>query len=153
MKIRDKNSGKFVSVDRLERVCANCGKIDLVVPYYKDRPYCSRSCSNSAKGAKYSGSKHPNWKGGKTLQHGYIVLSGYHGHPMATAKGKILEHRLVMAEHIGRYLVGGEDVHHINGVKTDNRIKNLELLSHRDHISKDNAQKGKKYWGINQHLS
>ena len=80
---------------------------------------------------KASGEKHGSWKGGVSkTQHGYLMRLVPPNHPMAsmrTTTGYILEHRLVMAESIGRPLRKAETVHHINGDRTDNRIENLEL--------------------------
>jgi len=50
-----------------------------------------------------------------------------HGHPNSKNKGQIMAHRLVMSERIGRPLMEHENVHHLNGIRYDNRPENLEL--------------------------
>lgn len=65
---------------------------------------------------------------GSTRKSGYRNISKP-GHPNANALGIIAEHRWVMSQYLGRALYDDENVHHINGNRSDNRIANLELWS------------------------
>lgn len=56
----------------------------------------------------------------------YVYGSG--GYRMVRFQNRTIpEHRLIMGYHLGRPLEAHETVHHINGIKDDNRIENLQL--------------------------
>ena len=80
------------------------------------------------------GSKHPQWKGGRHIHSDGYVYIYKSDHPYPADKHYVLEHRLVMEKHLGRYLRSDEEVHHINGIRHDNRLENLQLVSHREHM-------------------
>lgn len=54
-------------------------------------------------------------------------------HPNATRNGYVLEHRVVMENHLGRLLNADEVVHHIDGNKKNNSIDNLQLFTREEH--------------------
>lgn len=72
------------------------------------------------------------WKGGRTMEQGYVYIF-VPDHPCATQTGYVLEHRLVMENHLCQYLSKYDEIHHINGNRADNRIENLICLSREQH--------------------
>lgn len=78
------------------------------------------------------------WRDRPYVRRGYVYLLLPKKHKfycMVRQNGYILEHRLVMAEHLNRALKADEIVHHINGNKADNRLENLEILSRSVHAN------------------
>lgn len=115
--------------DTHQRQCATCGRSFYTraseLRIGRGR-FCSLVCRSK-------GPNHPKWKGGRNITtEGYIRIYAA-DHPYADKNNSVFEHRLVMESHLGRYLEPSEIVHHINGVKTDNRIENLEVMTQSEH--------------------
>lgn len=81
-----------------------------------------------------TGQKNGLWKGGRTqASNGYVLIRVGTGHHLADIRGYAYEHRLVAEQKLGRRLLDGEQVHHINGIKNDNRPENLEVVPSMAH--------------------
>ena len=108
----------------LSGVCKVCGEIFF---HYENGSLAHYYCGLRCRSLDRKGNLSPKWKGGKSIEkNGYVRVSGHQSHPKAR-QGQVAEHILVMEKSLDRYLLVGESVHHKNGVRSDNRLENLEL--------------------------
>lgn len=127
------------------KVCSSCKKKFKPSSRHKCCPMCRSGARWLLKNIPCSGCGIPTGAGrclqcaakarrksGKRFKHasGYIEI--WTDEPESR---RILEHRYVMEQHLNRPLRSGENVHHINGVKSDNRLENLELWTSRQQPS------------------
>ena len=112
--------------------CKTCGKETRRQSKAK---YCSPKCQHEAS----KGAGNHRWKGGrKKHSQGYIYIY-MPEHKNCDCAGYMLEHRVIIENNIGRLLTKKECVHHINGIKDDNRTENLILLrSSAEHLKEHN---------------
>jgi hypothetical protein len=83
-----------------------------------------------------SGKNNPNWKGGRRKSHnGYIYIFVGTDNPLADKRGYAAEHRIVADRKIRRPLLTSEHIHHLNGVRSDNRMKNIQIETNSTHAA------------------
>lgn len=74
--------------------------------------------------------RNPNWRGGKSVaSNGYVLVRVGVDHHLADVRGYAYEHRLVAEQMLGRRLLPGEQVHHIDGDRQNNDPRNLDVKS------------------------
>jgi hypothetical protein len=135
--------------------------------YYRGKAWAKEGCkgraawtemSHATYKTKMTGDKNPAWKGGLT----YFKRKGKYANQsikyvrcptemlsMARKDGYVMEHRLLVANQIGRPLTRTECVHHVNHDATDNRIENLMLFAtNADHKRYEHGQAIKPLWQL-----
>lgn len=116
--------------------CVCCGKqferTESDYKWCKERGYRNNFCSHKCRVENNIGEKHPSWKGGRRYNDMGYVMRYCPQHPK-NIYGYYFEHRIIMEEHLGRYLDSSESIHHINGKKDDNRLENLQVMTNSEH--------------------
>ena len=150
-----KNPGRFCSLaclnewqsrNRQECTCESCGLVFEIRPSTAKRGggrFCSKVCEGRSKVVNGIGRVH-NGREATLNRDGYVLVYEP-GHPAAyRGSGRIMEHRLVAEQVLGRPLSPDEQVHHINGDKADNRPENLFVLSPAEHTAITLSESGVK---------
>ena len=124
--------------------CDFCQK-DIYVDYTQlknqKHHFCNKVCWGKWQEENKQGSNNHKWKGGRNVTpFGYIEIMSPN-HPNKNYRGYVMEHRLVMEKKIGRYLTKDEIVHHLNGIKDDNRPENLSIVNKNSHEKKTSIKK------------
>ena len=86
-------------------------------PWFKNRPM---------------GKNHYNWKGGKRSCNGYKFIT-QPNHPRADRYGYVLEHIIIWEQTHNKPVPKGWIIHHLNGIRGDNRPENLMAVSRSKH--------------------
>lgn len=130
------SSGKFCGrkcyfkFHRKEIKCLFCKK-KMLLQKESATKFCSQKCMGdyNKKMGTLAMENSPMWEGGRYKDtEGYVHIKAP-SHPACDKQGYVREHRLVLEEKLGRYLLPDEIPHHINHIIDDNRPENLELIS------------------------
>jgi len=118
------------------RTCERCGKPYRVSPSQasiRAARFCSRRCEGDSRIQRPLERRH-NGRCARLDRFGYVLIYEP-DHPKAVGGGWVYEHRWLVEQDLGRVLDQNETVHHINGVKDDNRLENLIVMGAREHAA------------------
>ena len=109
--------------------CECCGREFRVKPSRARRGvrFCSMDCRRKVQ-----------YTGRFVRSDGYVAIR--------VGDDYVLEHRHIMAMHLGRVLESREHVHHVNGIKADNRLENLELVLIGPHTAMHHPGRDRSTW-------
>ena len=93
---------------------------------------CACGCKTLIPSHDERGRKRTFAKGHK-ISNGYIDKRGYKWIQLPGTNTKVQEHRVIMERELKRPLQPDEIVHHINGIKDDNRVENLFVMTAKEH--------------------
>lgn len=86
------------------------------------------------------GSQSPKWKGGEMIFQGYILIYAPN-HEGSNKKGYIKRANLVWYEKTNEIIKLPYFLHHINGIKTDDKFENLEKVNRSEHMKIEHKNK------------
>jgi len=136
MKQRKDKKGRFIgSGEKIKVLCSNCKKERLINPcrlIFKNH-FCSTKCKGEWQKKNLLRENNPRWNGGiHYSKDGYRMLY-LPDHSRSHKNGYVYEHILVMEKKIGRKVSIKWHIHHLNGIRNDNRPENLALVKPNKH--------------------
>lgn len=129
-----KNNTMYIDGRSLKKYyCKDCPKQISAHSALRGKGRCNSCATKEKINSGYTrvakkGVESPSWRGGKYKRKGdgYIFIR-------TNSTGYTLEHRLVMEKKLGRQLKSWEIVHHLNGIRDDNRETNLCVVTRKTH--------------------